>query len=445
MDLLIFGLRATDDTTGQAPASAIVLGKNLATGEIFALNGGASGNYSGTIEYSAARASGDWVVEVKSDVGTATALLPPFGTGPGTGPLPVVSNLSIVPGAEPAFTWSLPAGLPSANDGNVDRIRIRIRDSNRSQIFDDPFDTTLTATAYMTPSGVITHNGAYVGQVLIEGFTPFDRSRTFETFVVEDVGTGGQAVSFNNTSMFREIRTDNSVGWSPGDRISGGAEVDVFDETYMYMENGGEIVSSSQSREANRRFEFATGAVYDPNLSDDWTITAWNGVNETTAVVKGFGAVDPLPTVRNFRIEPDFQTPIIRWDLPVGNAVPFDNVQIGLFDDVTNDRLSVFGPGQDQLLETLDPSATSFTFAPGMLQQGGKYVSRIVLRDRDDIDFRILNRSLSFNNLTPIQDSGVGEIYLPIVEEGGVYSFDFDVIEAVPVQIDPLVADRLRL
>ena len=63
----------------------------------------------------------------------------------------------------------------SQNDGNVNRIRFRIRNSSDRTILDDRFDDTVTAESYTTPEGIITHNGAFVAMAMIEGFNPFNR------------------------------------------------------------------------------------------------------------------------------------------------------------------------------------------------------------------------------------------------------------------------------
>lgn len=436
-DLIIIGVDVIDTNYGVAPKGALVGAENSVTGEKLFLNFNSPVRYSRAIPYTQERASGTWIIGVTSDVGSAMTLIGGFGTGPGTGPMPGVDNLAIVSGEEPMFSWVLPPGLPSLNDGNVDRIRVRIQDSNGSQILNNTVDdTTLTATAYTTPSGVVTHNGAYVGSVLVEGLTPFNRSRTYETFVVDTVGTGGTPVS-NNLFYYRDNRRANSVRFGEGDRLVVGNNVFPFDDTYVYAENGDTIVPLSQAREANRRFEFASSFAYDSGLTGPWTIVAWNGAVETTVVTHAVGAVPLLPFVDNIRMLPDFLEPTIEWDLPPSGT--FDNVQIGLFNDVTDERLSVFGPFQDQLFETLPVDTTSYKFKPGALQEKQKYVVRILLRDRN-LNGNTVNRSLTFFNFSPIMMESTTPVFLPSLSPGGVYNFDFDVTAGFPVTIDPHVA-----
>lgn len=438
-DLIALGIDVIDTVTGLAPANSIVGARNLVTGEVFPLQVDGPVEFFRFIPYSPERAAGDWIIEVDSDVGSASALVPRFGTGPGTGAIPGVTGLTTVPGAQPVFSWGLPAGLPGLNDGNIDRIRARINDTNGRQILDATVDdTSLDTTSFTVGPGIITHNGAFFGQAMIEGFNPFNRSRTFEAFLVEDVGTGGESVT-HFFSFFRDNRQANSVRFGEGDFLGVNSNAFPFTGTFVYAENDGVIIPLFQAREANRQFAFESGIPYDVELTDPWTIVAWNGAVESRVATHAVGAAELLPFVRNVRMLPDFLTPTFEWDLPTEGSAAFSNVQIGLFDDVTDERFSVFGPNQDQLLENLPAGTTSYTFSPGALEAGRKYVVRILLVVRNGAG-NLLSRSLSFFNFTPILSTSVEPVFLPTLDEGGGYNFDFDVTQAVPVILDPHIA-----
>ena len=444
-DLLVIGTDIIDAATGERPTGAIATARNVDTEETFPLFPFGSVGFSRSVTYTAERAAGNWIVEVSSDVGSEATLLPSFGTGPGTGIIPGVVDLDIVPSDEPFFSWVLPPDLPLLNDGNVDRIRLRIQDSNNVQILNQTVDDTdLTTTSAAVAPGIISHNGAYVGQVLLEGFDPFDRSRTYEVFVVEDVSGVGKEV-VGSGFLFRDHRQENSTRFRPGDRLNIGGEFFPFQDTFVYAENGGLITPLSQVREADRRFEFANSLAFDASLTGAWRLVAWNGDEESIIPTNAAGDPELLPFVREIRIVPDFLTPTFEWELPSGNTVPFDVVQIGLFDDVTDDRLSVFGNNQDQLFDTLEQDTTSYKFKPGALEEGRKYVVRILLTDRDASGVTV-NRSLSFFNFTPILETSAEPLYVPNVDESGTFSFDFDVTEsdtfstAVPVNTQPPIA-----
>ena len=60
----------------------------------------------------------------------------------------------------------------------------------------------------------------YTAQLLAEGFSPFSRSATFETFLVDDIARlGGSAVSIDETLVSRANRQSNRVDWTAGDRL----------------------------------------------------------------------------------------------------------------------------------------------------------------------------------------------------------------------------------
>jgi hypothetical protein len=436
-DLLLFGISVIDSDTGTVPEGAIVRARNLVADEEIVLRRDGVEYYE-FVPYSSERASGEWIIEVNSDVGSASALITAFGIGSGTGAMPVVENfVNTSTGAQPAFTWTLPAGISAQNDGNVDRLRFRIRDSNDAKILDDRFDDTVTATSYTTPEGIITHNGAFNATAMVEGFEPFNRSRNFVTFVVDDVGVGGEAITLDSVYRARDFRGENSIGWRSGDRFYVCADASPNINTYVYAEQSGLVLQSYP--QLDNPEEYCSGMAFDPNYIGSWDIVAWNGENQTIAPSSPLGPVEKLPLVTSIRIEPDNLTPTIRWNLPEGNNVPYDDLQIGLFDDVTNFRLYRFGPNQDELFDHLPTSATSYTFQPGILEEDERYVVRVLLVERDNSG-ATANRSLTFFNFTPIMQSGVGEIYLPTLDEGGIYNFEFDVTQAVPVTIDPEVA-----
>ncbi len=61
------------------------------------------------------------------------------------------------------------------------------------------FIVCINETSLQFDPALISHNGACVAQILVEGFSPFIRSRAFETFVVDDLmGLGGSPVGFDS-------------------------------------------------------------------------------------------------------------------------------------------------------------------------------------------------------------------------------------------------------
>jgi len=174
-DQLLVGISVTNADTGLVPEGAIVKARNTATNEVVTLRSNGSTGYFSTVPYSAARADGQWVVEVQSNVGNASALIPTFGTGPGTGATPLVQSLQAT-GATTnrGLTWTTPPDVvnQTANDGNIDRLRVRLEDTG-GQLLDlrglgvDNADS-LNQESFQFDPTLISHNGAYVGQGMVE-------------------------------------------------------------------------------------------------------------------------------------------------------------------------------------------------------------------------------------------------------------------------------------
>ena len=446
-DIFQLGAMITDSQTGSAPDGAVVKAKNLATDEIFDLPLFPGNEFGTTIPYSAERASSNWIIEVQSNVGSASVNVPAFGVGPGTGIIPNVTDLNIQSGPQPTLFWTLPDDLPNANDGNVDRLRVRIQDSNGNRVFDTRSDLNLslplTQTSYTIPEGFINSNGAFAGQVLVEGFEPFNRSRTYESFLVTDAETGGSPVNITDTFHFRDVREENSVGFIVGDRLSVGAIVDNYDGTVVFAEQNGQLLRLNQAPEPNRAFEFGIGLDYNESFTHPWTITALNGAETDTVTTHAIGDAGLLPFVRNVQLTPDGLTPTLSWDLPDNNSEPFHSVGIGLFDDRTDFRISIGDSGG--LFAFLDPDQTSYTFPEltfdgnSLLEEGTPYVARVILEQHNDQN-DVISRSISFLNFTPVIDGGDQPVEIPTIDEEGIFNFDFDVEKAVPVILDPFVA-----
>lgn len=440
-DRLIFGGNVRDTDTGARPADATVTARNSSTNQVFALNPSGSLEFFANVPYSTELAEGNWQVTVVSDKGTDFFTLPAFGTGPGTGPVPNVSNLTVSgSGQNRTLNWDLPANLPAANDGNIDRLRIRVQDSNFNTTLDQRLSTgsSLGTTSFTLPDGVIPNNGVFQAQVLVEGFNPFNRSRTYENFSVTDVGAGGAPIDIDPNSLFnyRDLRGPNSVGWTEGDVLTVGLSVDptIADSAFVSAEQNGQTVLLTQS--FDRSTEFAGTLPYDPNLTGPWTATVVSGEFSRELALRPIGSVDTVDFVGNVSMTPNGLTPTINWTLP-NDTSDIDVIQIGLFNDATDARIPLGDGGG--LFQTIDKSATSFTFPDGVLQEGEKYVARVILNNRDENDLT-LSRSIQFINFTPFMDDMGTEIFLPSVDNQGVFNFDIDVAANVPILIDPFVA-----
>lgn len=229
---------------------------------------------------------------------------------------------------------------------------------------------------------------------------------------------------------FRDIRSPNTVNWYEGDRLVIGASAEPAIGTTVEACQDGTCIDIGLIGDIVDPYEFSRSISYDPLLTGIWVITATNGPDSDTTESHAVGDIGPLPFVRNARIVGTGLTPTIRWDLPVDNTEPFTNLQVGIIDDVTNGRL-YFSP-------FLPPSTTEYTLPGGLLNETGRYTIRVMLTNR--LTGKEVNRATTFINFRPLPDGSPPEVYIPVVDYFGVFTFDCDVEQDVPVFIDPEVA-----
>ena len=158
---------------------------NSNTGEVFVATEGVNSTtgrltFYSNIQYSESRASGDWQFAASNDGGQLTVSRPAFGLGPGTGSLPGVENLAVSGlSAAPVLSWDLPDDLASLNDGNVDRLRVRVQD-DEGTVFDSRADMglslSLEETSFQVPFGYLEDEGTYYAQVLCNYPKPWSTS-----------------------------------------------------------------------------------------------------------------------------------------------------------------------------------------------------------------------------------------------------------------------------
>lgn len=267
------------------------------------------------------------------------------------------------------------------------------------------------------------------------------------------VAQSAYPLTIGGAYQWRDIRGSNSVLMTPGDNhvIDAWRVRDAFgnpapDGTTVGAKNTttGEIVNPF-FRHTDVIDEFSFGAAFGALPTTPWQMRARiNGaIASDLYITNDISGVQAMGFVRNAAIATNGLTPTISWSLPTtadGNPL-HTRVRIGLFDDLTNQRLE-FSP--EAIFVNLAANATSYTFADGLLEAGRSYVARVVLEDRQfdaqGIPF-IRNRSTTFLNFTPeVANAGNGPVFLPTVDAGGVFNFDLDVIANSAVNIDPFVA-----
>ena len=264
-------------------------------------------------------------------------------------------------------------------------------------------------------------------------------------------------VTITDTGVFRDIRGPNTVAFPEGDLIVLGAT--VFPEEGSTVRAGIDLNGNAcptplpintipgvcRVRELLLRGDVPgqfTGTIpFDPTLTGSWRVEAFNGPDSATATTNMLGITEALPFARNATIEGIGLEPTISWTLPSTTA-PFTDVSVGLFDDDSNFRLLIGGLTDGSVLVPIPLNMTSFTFPPGLLEDGKRYVIRVVVDQRVS-GIGSINRATTFINFVPLRPGDPSSVLMPTVKDiAGVptYFFDIDVQSGAAIFIDPPVA-----
>ncbi len=238
--------------------------------------------------------------------------------------------------------------------------------------------------------------------------------------------------------LFRDILGPNSIGWTPGDRLSVSAQVEPVNTSY------GQTVVTATNLDTGYSMqlgyiggippnEFGKKIAYDPALTGAWLITATNGPYTATALTNEIGDVGPMPFLRNVQILGTGLTPTISWTLPANSGAGY--IHLNIIDAVTGLRIW-WSPH-------LDITTTEYTIDDGVLVADHPYIIRVFLNNEDGT-----SRSTSFYDFTPLEEGEPDTVFIPTVgqdpdptdEFGAAFMFDIDVEEGVPCFIDPFVA-----
>ena len=248
-------------------------------------------------------------------------------------------------------------------------------------------------------------------------------------------------LNITSAGQYRDHRGPNSVEFSVGDRHLLLANVKALsgatapDDTLVSAFNDPFEIELRRSSDITQ--EFVGSRTFGTIPTTPWTIAAESGGDSVSELTHDITSAPLLPLVRNVRIEPDGLTPTLLWDAPLsGVPASVDRVNIGFFDDDSNDRLPFL---DGSLFKSLPATTTSFTFEPGELEEDTNYVFRVILVDSVP-GGGTLSRSLSFVNFTTEIVGGDDTVFLPTVDAEGVFRFDFDVESGRRFLIDPFVA-----
>lgn len=256
-----------------------------------------------------------------------------------------------------------------------------------------------------------------------------------------------------DVNLFRDLRGDNNLGFSAGDRILYGATVvggSAGVSLFAHYEPTGFRTTPQRCGPltVNPGFCASSTAFAAAPREGPWTYTFFNGDGETLNVTgpspAGVDVAVPHPT--SVTISGGGTTPTISWSLPAG-YIP-DGLRVNVYD-----RSRILANGTADIIHstTLSPGATSYTLPEtlsggGQLTPGGQYAINFqVVETRDDVPFtglqaQILSRANSYFNFSPLSGDPGTEVHLPTVS-GGVFHFNVDEVGPDHITfIDPEVA-----
>jgi hypothetical protein len=252
-------------------------------------------------------------------------------------------------------------------------------------------------------------------------------------------------ISVDDPYYYSVISSTNTLGITPGQRLSFGAQTVVPNGsagTTATAAQGGVTLDLPWFGTTTFNNEFSRSMTPDNTLLGPWTLTFRNGNDATVVTTPSIKSTTPLPFVRSVRLSGSTVT----WTLP--NTPGIDAVRINVRDHGNN----LSGNGSDIVFNrTYAGTRTSITL-PSVLNNGlplngsHYYTVEISLIDTatNTASFtqsQIERRSRLYVDFTP--PATTSSVYLPVVAPGGsgappVYHFDIASVAAGTVyNIDP--------
>lgn len=286
-------------------------------------------------------------------------------------------------------------------------------------------------------------------------------------------------IILQTTNHFCDDRSPNSVGLSPGRRLTFTANFtpdgDLTDPfggpPDGFADSDGTsppstVVASQDGVVRDLRFSpnvananhFVRSRAFDcdnpgsPDLKDSWTIDITNGLNTLMAFTPDVQGVLHVPFVKSMSLTDSGTTPTFNWTYPAG--IMHDRVRISirnLGDFIDQGGVGGGGNAREIFAMSIPSTDTSFTMPAGELLENHLYTVAIQLDSRrpPQAGFgRLQSRSRSFFDFsTEILDvPGNAPVSLPIVDPTGsptggfVYTFAAEVQAGQTIFVDPAVA-----
>lgn len=293
------------------------------------------------------------------------------------------------------------------------------------------------------------HSGARIG-LAIAAF--------FAAVLTNDVAHAA-AITFDNVSLFRDVRSPNSINLPLGDRI-----VISLDVQPNALANSPSTVTATNGNFTRpvgfigsdvRPDQFAGSEPWQLALTDPWTLRIQNGLDAVVTTTPSIVGVAPMPFVQNMSMTGNGTTPTINWTVPAGTNLSEINISIFDLSEIRGSA-GIGGQGVANRIFSADLSASATSFnvptSAGLLPNqlyavAVRLDSNRPMSQVTPTQTRLQSRSSSFFDFsTSTAAPGNAPVFLPTVNPTGsptgtpIYSFSIDVSKGSPVFIDPLVA-----
>lgn len=271
------------------------------------------------------------------------------------------------------------------------------------------------------------------------------------------------SVVVNNAFFNYEHRALNSLGFASGEFIRFGANsvVSSISGSATGVTGFATTTNTVTGNPVSRTINYSPGPIIpnffsrylavDPGLLGPWTLNFTDGTSTAQRVVSLPAGSGLIPFVSSITLGGSSEFPTFNWTPPAGTTV--NGYRVNIYDKSLINTNPAAGPTNNGQVANRDfaPGTTSYTVnaadfsVPGYAFAIGKnYSVEISALQTKDGTSNTNNANLSsvartYADFTPHETGGL-EVHLPVVNQGGSFVFNVEVVAGQTYYIDPVVA-----
>lgn len=219
---------------------------------------------------------------------------------------------------------------------------------------------------------------------------------TAALFLVPGGASLAEEISVSRPAQFTENRGWNGAGLSPRYQIIVNARIAPAGyPTLVYVEQGNVREPAVHFPLPNSPDLYAYWRDFDPAFAGPWRIVAERGEARTAPVwTPALARPQKLPLMHDVRVKGRGTEPRLSWTPPRLEGFSVTRIRVGVRGGQRiHDRFwSLLYVSPD-----LPPKAGEFTFPPGVLVAGERYIFQVMLEDLEGTELK--NRSLTFSEV----------------------------------------------